>query len=151
MDAKDDPQTSLHIDSELDSMMAALAPEAPPAPDLRSPKVGDDSVVALRIKKRSLKAKELALKGIDDFLISGGIRLILFLPIIVVVLFGLAQSYRGADPGWWTGSVEEIFFNLRLSTAIYALSLAIMVADLVLLFILHYLLWQLLRINSIGI
>ena len=149
MDAKDDPQTSLHIDSELDSMMAALAPEAPPAPDLRSPKVGDDSMVALRIKKRSLKAKELALKGIDDFLISGGIRLILFLPIIVVVLFGLAQSYRGSDPGWWTGSVEEIFFNLRLSTAIYALSLAIMVADLVLLFILHYLLWVTQRIFQI--
>ena len=79
-------------------MVATLAPAAPPAHNLRSPKVGADSVDALRIMKRSLKAKELALMGIDDFLISGGIRLILFLPIIVVVLFGLAQSYRGSDP-----------------------------------------------------
>jgi len=141
MDEKEDPRTLLQDNADLDSMMDVLASKAPPAPDLRLMKESEAPSTPLIQEKRSLKTRELALKGIDDFLISGGVRLILFLPIIVVVLFGLAQSYRGSDPGWWAGSVSDLFFNLRFSTAIYALSLAIMVADLVLLFILHYLLW----------
>ncbi|MBV44019.1 MAG: hypothetical protein CMA54_04500 [Euryarchaeota archaeon] len=141
MDEKENLGTSLRENEDTDSMMDVLASEAPPAPDLRSLKESEAPAILISQEKESLKARELALKGIDDFLISGGVRLILFLPIIVVVLFGLAQSYRGSDPGWWTGSISGLFFDLRLSTAIYALSLAIMVADLVLLFILHYLLW----------
>ena len=146
MDEKEDPRILVQENSNLDPMMDALASAAPPAPELRLLKEADVTSTHSSLEKRSLKARELALKGIDDFLISGGVRLILILPIIVVVLFGLAQSYRGYDPGWWIGSVSDLFFNLRFSTAIYALSLAIMVADLVLLFILHYLLWVTQRI-----
>ena len=44
-------------------------------------------------KKVKYKNQEMILTGIDDLLISRGARLILFLPLIVVILFGLAQSF----------------------------------------------------------
>ena len=96
--------------------------------------------------KRSLKARESVLTGVDDLLISGGARLILLLPIIVVVLFGFAQSFRDSEPEWWTGSVSGLLLDLSISKAIYLLALVIMVADLVLLFVLHYLMWLTRRI-----
>ena len=100
-------------------------------------------------KKTQLKSRETILTGIDDIMISRGARLILFLPIAVVVLFGLAQSYRGSVPSWWEGGVQELFFDLSFSNSVYLLALAIMVTDLVLLFVLHYLLWVTKRIFQI--
>ena len=87
MDEKENLGTSLRENEDTDSMMDVLASEAPPAPDLRSLKESEAPAILISQEKESLKARELALKGIDDFLISGGVRLILFLPIIVVVLF----------------------------------------------------------------
>ena len=70
-------------------------------------------------------------------------------PIVVVFLYGLAQSFRGSDPQWWEGSVRELFLDLSFYESVYLLSLVIMVADLLLLFVLHYLLWVTKRIFQI--
>ena len=64
-------------------------------------------------------------------------------------MYGLAQSFRGSDPQWWEGSVRELFLDLSFYESVYLLSLVIMVADLLLLFVLHYLLWVTKRIFQI--
>ena len=67
----------------------------------------------------------------------------------MVFLYGLAQSFRDSDPQWWEGSVRELFLDLSFYESVYLLSLVIMVADLLLLFVLHYLLWVTKRIIQI--
>tara|TARA_B100000959_G_scaffold261087_1_gene298283 strand:+ start:6434 stop:8014 length:1581 start_codon:yes stop_codon:yes gene_type:complete len=149
MDGREDSRLLRDVGDDFDSIISDLDPQTPPAPDLRGSEKVSKVNTEEREYKKSLKARESALTGVDDLLISRGVRLILFLPIIVVILFGLAQSYRGGDPSWWSGSVKGLFFDLSLSKAIYFLSLVIMVADLVLLFVLHYLLWVTQRIFQI--
>ena len=55
----------------------------------------------------SLRSQERTLLRIDRLLISGGIRFVLFLPLIVVVNFGLAHSYRNTTPQWWLDHMQE--------------------------------------------
>ena len=129
-------------------MVETLQIETPSAPEIKG-MVKVEEMVETVNKKTQLKSREKILRGIDDILISRGARLVLFLPIAVVVLFGLAQSYRASVPSWWEGGVQELFFNLSFSNSVYLLALAIMVTDLVLLFVLHYLLWVTKRIFQI--
>ena len=84
-------------ESELESMVETLQTETPSAPDIKII-VKDEDGDAISSTKASFKSRETILTGIDDLLISRGARLILFLPIVVVLLFGLAQSYRGSEP-----------------------------------------------------
>jgi hypothetical protein len=86
--------------------------------------------------KSKFKNQENILTAIDDLLISGGARLILFLPLFVVILFGLAQSFGNSNPDWWANSVQDVYLGLDISTSIYFASLLIMVADISLLVIL---------------
>jgi len=129
-------------------MVATLQTETPPAPEING-MVKDKDRVVISSNKSTLKSRESILTGIDDLLISRGARLILFLPILVVLLFGLAQSYRGSEPDWWEGGVQELFFEFSFSKSVYLFALALMVADLLLLFVLHYLLWVTKRIFQI--
>ena len=92
-------------------MVSVLQSGAPPAPDIKE--ISKSEVTPSESDQKStLKGREVILAGIDDLLISRGARLILFLPIVVVVLFGLAQSYRSSDPDWWQGGVRALFFDL---------------------------------------
>ena len=137
------------LDSDIDSMVAALNNETPPAPEIDNIIKGKLGKETPDSYKDTLKAREALLYGLDDLIISRGARLILFLPILVVFLFGLAQAHRGEDPSWWVGSVRELFLDLSFSISIYLLALVILVADLLLLFVLHYLLWVTKRIFQI--
>ena len=148
MSAKEEKSAVIDLESDIDSMVSVLQSEAPPAPDIKEITKSEDNPRESD-QKSTLKGREAILTGIDDLLISRGARLILFLPIIVVVLFGLAQSYRSSDPDWWQGGVRELFLDLSFSKSVYLLSLALMVADLLLLFVLHYLLWVTKRIFQI--
>tara|TARA_B100001123_G_scaffold147870_1_gene171292 strand:- start:5549 stop:7126 length:1578 start_codon:yes stop_codon:yes gene_type:complete len=148
MEERSDPSSLVELESDIDSMVATLESETPSAPEIHN-MVKEESLVEEKSYKITLKGREAVLSGIDDLLISRGARLILVLPIIVVFLFGLAQSYSNADPQWWEGSVSELFFNLSFSNSVYLLSLVIMVADLLLLLVLHYLLWVTKRIFQI--
>ena len=143
---RDDAERKLlEVESEMESMLAAL--EEGPESEIEAHLMDSSNKEPSESNyKRSLKARESVLTGVDDLLISGGARLILLLPIIVVVLFGFAQSFRDSEPEWWTGSVSGLLLDLSISKAIYLLALVIMVADLVLLFVLHYLMWLTRRI-----
>ena len=149
MEDMSDPRSLVDLETDIDSMVAALESETPPAPEVNKIQK-EEEVVEEQTYKSTLKGREALLSGIDDLLISRGARLILFLPIIVVFLYGLAQSFRGSEsPDWWEGGVRELFFDLSIYKSIYLLSLVIMLADLLLLFVLHYLLWVTKRIFQI--
>ena len=82
----------------------------------------------------SLRSQERTLLRIDRLLISGGIRFVLFLPLIVVVNFGLAHSYRNTTPQWWLDHMQEVApvemhlgihflsFSFFITTSIYMIS-----------------------------
>jgi len=148
MDEEDPLEALSELEGKIDSMVAELNSEPPSAPDIRE-MVRDNDKPDYSSVKDILKTRESFLTGVDDLLISRGARLILFLPIVVIFLFGLAQSYRESDPDWWQGGVQELFLDFTFSKSVYLLSLVIMVADLLLLFVLHYLLWVTRRIFQI--
>ncbi len=148
MSTSEDSRNILGLEKEIDSMISALETETPAAPDIKGI-VKEEAEPEGGSIKSTLKVREAILAGVDDLLISRGARLILFLPIIVVLLFGLAQSYRSSEPDWWQGGVQELFFDFTFSKSIYLLALVLMVADLLLLFVLHYLLWMTKRIFQI--
>ena len=123
--------------SDLESMLDDLTSESPIIQKLEFDKSYEtQNIQEIPDKKSKYKNQELILTGIDDLLISGGARLILFLPLIVVILFGLAQSFSNSNPDWWVNSVQDLLFGQDISTSIYFISLLIMIADLSLLFIL---------------
>tara|TARA_B100000945_G_scaffold320176_1_gene329440 strand:- start:2558 stop:4132 length:1575 start_codon:yes stop_codon:yes gene_type:complete len=136
------------LEANIDSMVSVLESKAPPAPDLNKISKNEEKPWKTNVKSK-LKTREAILTSIDDLLISRGARLILFLPILVVILFGLAQSFSSSDPEWWQGGVSELFLELSFSKSVYLLSLALMVTDILLLFVLHYLLWVTKRIFQI--
>ena len=68
----------------------------------------DDSEKIMFSNVDSLRNQERTLLRIDRLLISGGIRSVLFLPLIVVVNFGLAHSYRNTTPQWWVDHMQEV-------------------------------------------
>ena len=149
MEDSDSESPELDSESEFNSLLSTLDENTPAAPDLRKSSKSEEILPHNLTLKESLKSREKALSNIDDLLISSGVRLVLFLPIITVALFILAQTYRATNPEWWTESVSNIFFGLRFSKATYALALVVMIADLLLLMILHYLLWVTQRIFMI--
>ena len=59
----------------------------------------------------SLRSQERTLLRIDRLLISGGIRFVLFLPLIVVVNFGLAHSYRNTTPNGGLSTCKKLLLS----------------------------------------
>ena len=114
MSSKEEPNIFHSPESELESMVETLQEGPPSAPEIKAMLKDGDSDENIQ-NKTKLKSREAILTGIDDLLISRGARLILFLPIVVVLLFGLAQSYRGSVPNWWEGGVQELFFEFSFS------------------------------------
>ncbi|SVC05488.1 uncharacterized protein METZ01_LOCUS258342, partial [marine metagenome] len=104
------------------------APEMPPSPISRATQPRD---AGERLEK--LRSHESMLLGVDRLLISDGARLVLFLPLLVIVLYGLAQSFTNSNPQWWVKHVEDAAGGLPMSTGIYVMSLLMLVADITLL------------------
>ena len=99
----------------------------------------DDSEKIMFSNVDSLRNQERTLLQIDRLLISGGIRSVLFLPLIVVVNFGLAHSYRNTTPQWWVDHMQEVA-PVEMHLGIHFLSLFILVANITLLLLLFRLL-----------
>ena len=100
---------------------------------------GDNSEKIMFSNVDSLRNQERTLLRIDRLLISGGIRFVLFLPLIVVVNFGLAHSYRNTTPQWWVDHMQEVA-PVEMHLGIHFLSLFILVANIALLLLLFRLL-----------
>ena len=86
-----------------------------------------------------LRMQERTLLRIDRLLISGGARFVLFLPLIVIINFGLAHSYRNSTPEWWLLHMQDVA-PVEMHLGIHFLSLFILVADITLLLLLFRLL-----------
>ncbi|MBJ36570.1 MAG: hypothetical protein CMB68_04345 [Euryarchaeota archaeon] len=124
---------------DLDSLADSISDVVLPAPEIQQPQVSlvEESTMDDRIEM--LRSREEMLLRIDRMLISSGSRLVLFLPLIVIVLYGLAQAFSDNDPEWWTNHLESVAWGSNISTAIYGLSLLLLVADTAMLILLFWL------------
>ena len=73
---------------DLDSLADSISDVVLPAPEIQKPQVSsvEESTMGDRIEM--LRSREEMLLRIDRMLISNGSRLVLFLPLIVIVLYG---------------------------------------------------------------
>lgn len=122
-----------HENMDLDSMADDLSGIAPPAPSVP---VSNISTSATPWMDDTLRSKESALLRLDRLLVSGGARLVLFLPLLAIVLLGAAQSYGSNDTDWWNETLREAAGGFSLVRTTYATALLILIADIFLLTIL---------------
>ena len=87
---------------DLDTLADSISDVVLPAPEIQQQTPvapSDDAGINDRIEL--LRAREKTLMKIDRMLISSGARLVLFLPLAVIVLYGLAQAFSDSEPEWW--------------------------------------------------
>ena len=124
---------------DLDSLADSISDVVLPAPEIQKPHVSSVEESTMDDRIEMLRSREEMLLRIDRMLISNGSRLVLFLPLIVIVLYGLAQAFSDNDPEWWTNHLESVAWGSNISTAIYGLSLLLLVADTAMLLLLFWL------------
>ena len=125
---------------DLETLADSISDVVLPAPEIQQ-RTSSPSVVDIGSNDRIelLRSREQMLLKIDRMLISSGARLVLFLPLVVIVLYGLAQAFSDSDPEWWTNHLESVAWGSDISTAIYGLSLLMLVADSAMLLVLFWL------------
>ena len=125
---------------DLDTLADSISDVVLPAPELQqqSP-VTSPNDVGINDRIELLRSREKMLMKIDRMLISSGARLVLFLPLAVIVLYGLAQAFSDSEPEWWSNHLESVAGGSDISTAIYGLSLLMLVADTAMLLVLFWL------------
>jgi len=122
---------------DLETLADSLEEAVPPAPEMPPRSISEpqhNPGVAEKIQR--LKSQEEYLLRADRLLISDGARLVLFLPLMVVALYGLAQTFTTSNPQWWADHIEAAVGGLGMSTGVYGMSLLMLVADTALLLIL---------------
>ena len=109
---------------DLEALADSLEDVVPPAPEM-PPRSISESQRSPRDAEgiKRLKAQEELLLRADRLLISGGARLVLFLPLMVIALYGLAQTFTTSNPQWWADHIEVAVGRLSMSTVTYGLSL----------------------------
>ena len=125
---------------DLDTLADSISDVVLPAPEIQqeTPVTSPDDV-GINEKIELLRSREKMLMKIDRMLISSGARLVLFLPLAVIVLYGLAQAFSDSEPEWWSNHLESVAWGADISTAIYGLSLLMLVADTAMLLVLFWL------------
>ena len=102
---------------DLDALADSLEEDVPPAPEmppksLAEPQRGSDGAE----EGRRLKTQEELLLRADRLFISDGARLVQFLPLIAIALYGLAQTFTDSNPQWWTEHIEETAGGVGMSS-----------------------------------
>ena len=125
---------------DLDTLADSISDVVLPAPEIQqqSP-VTSPNDVGINDRIELLRSREKMLMKIDRMLISSGARLVLFLPLAVIVLYGLAQAFSDSEPEWWNNHLESVAWGSDISTAIYGLSMLMLVADTAMLLVLFWL------------
>jgi hypothetical protein len=122
---------------DLEELADSLEEAVPPAPEMPSRSITEPQRSPEGAEKiQRLKSQEELLLRADRLLISDGARLVLFLPLMAIVLYGLAQTFTASNPQWWTDHIEATVEGLEMSTGIYGMALLMLVADTALLLIL---------------
>ncbi|MFL2493162.1 MAG: hypothetical protein ACJ0HH_00175 [Candidatus Thalassarchaeum sp.] len=124
---------------DLDSLADSISNVVLPAPEIEKKAPIDSVNDGGKDRIKLLRPREKMLLRIDRMLISNGARLVLFLPLVVILLYGLAQAFSESDPGWWTNHLESVAWGSDISTAIYGLSLLMLIADTAMLLLLLWL------------
>jgi len=101
--------------------------------------IREEQIDELKNPLNRLRDNERFLLRLDRLLISGGAHFVLFLPILVVINFGLAQSYNNTTPKWWLDHVQDVA-PVEMDMGLHLISLFILITDVLLLLILRRLL-----------
>ena len=97
-----------------------------------------------------LQEYERNLVKLDRLFISRGARFVLVIPILVIILYGFAESFTGSEPDWWINHVLPVIpFSITIEVGLYYLAFFFIVADLGLLGLLLLLLSVTRRIFNI--
>ncbi len=97
-----------------------------------------------------LQEYERNLVKLDRLFISRGARFVLVIPILVILLYGFAESFTGSEPDWWVNHVLPVIpFDITIEVGLYYLAFIFIVADLGLLCLLLLLLSVTRRIFNI--
>jgi len=106
-------------------------PEAPNLSSKTSSQVtnNDDSEILKTIIR--LQEYERNLVKLDRLFISRGLRFVLIIPILVMILYGLANSFIGTEPDWWVDHVYPVIpIELSIEVGFYYLAFFFIIADL---------------------
>ena len=140
-------------DEILDELIDGTDSIVPEAPNLKE----ENSIVINRSSDLTdidnisrLQDYERNLVKLDRLFISRGLRFVLIIPILVIILYGLAESFSGSEPDWWVNHVFPFLpFSMTIEVGFYYLAFFFIIADLGLLGLLLLLLSLTRRIFSI--
>ena len=131
----------------------SIIPEAPSLLMEQSRLINDDKNNKNYDDIKKLQEYERNLVKIDRLFISRGLRFVLVIPILVILLYGLAESFTGSEPDWWVNHIspiiEQLISDVTIEVALYYLAFFFIIADLGLLGLLLMLLSLTRRIFSI--
>jgi hypothetical protein len=120
--------------SNLNDITDDLGSNIPEAPNLSSKTSNqvmnnDDSEILKTIIR--LQEYERNLVKLDRLFISRGLRFVLIIPILVMILYGLANSFIGTEPDWWVDHVYPVIpIELSIEVGFYYLAFFFIIADL---------------------
>ena len=121
-------------DIELNDLAQDLGSSIPEAPTIDSEKShlinkGDNGELLQTITR--LQEYERNLVKLDRLFISRGLRFVLIIPIFVIILYGLADSFTGTEPDWWINHVLPVIpGNLSIEVGFFYLAFFFIIADL---------------------
>ncbi len=104
----------------------------PPAPEINShnEKFQIDQIIDQETINR-LQEYERNLVKLDRLFITRGARFVLVMPILVILLYGFAESFTGSEPDWWVNHVLPVIpFDITIEVGLYYLAFFFIVADL---------------------
>ena len=88
-------------EDDLEALADSLEENVPPAPEMPPRSLSEPQRVSGRVDEIGrLKSQEEFLLRADRLLISDGARLVQFLPLFVIALYGLAQTFTDSNPQW---------------------------------------------------
>jgi hypothetical protein len=141
--------SAISDDFDILSIEENIQPPSAPEIDDFSKEVNQDVNFDLNAIQR-LQEYERNLVKLDRLFISRGARFILIIPILVILLYGFAESFTGSEPDWWVNHVLPVIpFNITIEVGFYYLAFFFIVADLGLLCLLLLLLSVTRRIFNI--
>ena len=78
-----------------------------------------------------LQDYEHNLVKLDRLFISRGLRFVLIIPILVIILYGLAETFTGSEPDWWVNHVLPFLpFSMTIEVGFYYIAFFFIIADL---------------------
>jgi|TARA_B110000263_G_scaffold250038_1_gene270015 hypothetical protein len=121
-------------ENTFDELLDTSESDIPEAPNIiaESPKVINEHTNNLNIKNiKKLQEYERNLVKLDRLFISRGMRFVLVLPILVMLLYGLGESFSGSAPNWWSEHVlPALPFEITIDVGFYYLAFFFIIADL---------------------